>query len=161
MRNRSSHRALRMFASAFLLLLIVIERLPVASAPSDDDTARWWQDVEALAGDAMQGRLTGTAEYRRPAEYVADAFKGAGLAPAGTDGYFEPVRFVSRQLVPGGSTLTLVREGHSTPLAVGDDAVIGLRYTPSETVDAAVVFAGYGLSIPEAGYDDLAGLDVR
>jgi len=149
-----------MFASA-LLLLIVFESLPFASAASDDETARWWQDVEALAGDAMQGRLAGTAEYRRAAEYVAAAFKGAGLAPAGTDGYFQPVRFVSRQLVPGGSTLAVVREGRSTPLTVGDEAVIGLRYTPSETVDAGLVFAGYGLSIPEAGHDDLSELDVR
>ena len=36
-----------MFASA-LLLLIVFESLPFASAASDDETARWWQDVEAL-----------------------------------------------------------------------------------------------------------------
>ena len=63
--------------------------------------------------------------------------------------------------MPGGSTLAVVREGRSTPLTVGDEAVIGLRYTPSETVDAGLVFAGYGLSTPEAGHDDLSELDVR
>src|SRR4051812_38107763 len=48
MRNRSSQSASRLFASALLVLLIVLERLPFASAASDDETARWWQHVEAL-----------------------------------------------------------------------------------------------------------------
>ena len=90
--------------------------------------ARWWKDVEALASDEMQGRMTGTPEYRRAAEYVARAFEQAGLTPAGTNGFYQPVPFVSRRLVPGASTLTLVRDGAETPLAVGAEAVIGLRY---------------------------------
>ena len=69
--------------------------------------------------------------------------------------------FVSRTLVPGASTLALERDGRTTPLLVGDEAVIGLRYAPAAAVDAPLVFAGYGLSIPEAGYDDFAGLDLE
>jgi len=134
----------------------------VAARGADPSAAaRWWQDIEALASDDMQGRETGTPEYRRAAEYVARAFEASGLTPAGTDGYYQPVRFVSRQFVPGASTLTLVREGAETPILVGDEAVIGLRYAPAESVDAPLVFAGYGLSIPDAGHDDLAGLDVK
>jgi Zn-dependent M28 family amino/carboxypeptidase len=147
---------------AAALLLIPVAVLPLAAAGhSGDEAASWWRDVQALAGDDMQGRMTGSTEHRRAAEYVARAFADSGLAPAGTDGYFQPVGFVSRQLVPGGSSLALERDGRTTPLVVGDEAVISLRYVPSAAVDAPLAFAGYGLSIPGSGHDDLAGLDVK
>jgi hypothetical protein len=161
MHSFSARRLIAALTSGLVIVAVLQARSREAEPPTDAATARWWADVEALASDAMQGRMTGSPEYRRAAEYVANAFKDAGLAPGGTDGYFQKVEFVSRQLVPGGSTLTLIRDGQPTPLVVGDHAVIGLRYAPSETVDAGLVFAGYGLSIPEAGYNDLAGLDLR
>src|SRR5689334_18999344 len=37
----------------------------------------------------MKGRDTGTAEDRKAAQYVADAFKALGLNPGGKDGYFQ------------------------------------------------------------------------
>jgi hypothetical protein len=46
-------------------------------------------------------------------------------------------------------------------LTLGEDAVISLRVDPAHSVDAELVFAGYGLRIPEADHDDFAGLDVR
>ena len=56
----------------------------------DADTLRWWHTTEALSGDAMEGRDTGTAAYLRAAEVVAGRFKAAGLMPAGDDGtYFQ------------------------------------------------------------------------
>ena len=44
---------------------------------------------------------------------------------------------------------------------LGTDAIISLRVDPAPTVEAELVFAGHGLSIPEANHDDFAGLDVR
>ncbi len=81
-----------MFASA-LLLLIVFESLPFASVCIRRRDRPMVAGRRGARGRRMQGRLAGTAEYRRAAEYVAAAFKGAGLAPAGTDGYYQPVRF--------------------------------------------------------------------
>ena len=46
-------------------------------------------------------------------------------------------------------------------LTLGDDATIGLRNEPSPKVEAPIVFAGYGLQVPEASYDDLAGLNLK
>ena len=37
----------------------------------------------------------------------------------------------------------------------------GLRTDPAESVEAPLVFAGYGLVVPEMKFDDLAGLDLR
>jgi hypothetical protein len=44
----------------------------------DPDTLAWWHTTEALAGDAMEGRDTGSAAYLRAAEYVQARFKAAG-----------------------------------------------------------------------------------
>ena len=41
---------------------------------------------------------------------------------------------------------------------VGDDAVISLRVDPAPSFEAGLVFAGYGLSIPDAGHDDFSQL---
>jgi len=47
------------------------------------------------------------------------------------------------------------------PLTLGEDALIGMRVEPQERLSAPLVFAGYGLSVPEMHYDDLAGVDLR
>lgn len=109
----------------------------------------------------MQGRQTGSREHRQAAEYVADAFKRAGLSPAGTRGYFQPVTFTSRTVDESKSSLTLVREGKEEALVLGEDAAFVLRAPLAASVEAPVVFAGYGLRLPEYGVDDLAGLDVK
>ncbi len=61
--------------------------LVVGATTPNAGTRRWWSHVRALANDAVQGRDTGSAGYRRAATYVADRFQRAGLAP-GWDGSF-------------------------------------------------------------------------
>jgi Zn-dependent M28 family amino/carboxypeptidase len=123
--------------------------------------ARWFAHVEALANDEMRGRETGSPEHRRAAEYVAARFKAAGLAPGGSAGYLQPVRLISRRIVEASSSLALVTNGTASPVTLGEQAIFGLRLDPAAKVDAPLVFAGYGLQIPEAGVDDFAGLDVK
>ena len=115
-----------------------------------------------LADDKLEGRNTGSPGHRKAAEYVAREFEQAGLKPAGTDGYFQPVRLISREIDESHSSLALVRDsGKEEPLVLGTDAIISSRIEPAPELDAELVFAGYGLSIPEAHHDDFAGLDVR
>ena len=59
------------------LLITVAAAATVFTAPNGDG-ARWWSHVEALASDQMQGRLTGSAEHRKAAQYVAAQFERAG-----------------------------------------------------------------------------------
>src|SRR6476646_2527362 len=75
------------------------------------DQQRWWSHVEALANDAMAGRHTGSPEHQRAAAYVAAAFQRAGLDPAVTAGYLQPVTFKTRRIVEAQSSLALVRNG--------------------------------------------------
>jgi Zn-dependent M28 family amino/carboxypeptidase len=123
---------------------------------------KWWSHVTFLANDAMKGRDTGSAEHRKAAEYVADQFKRAGIEPGGTIGYFQPVSFRSRRIMEDQSSLALIRkDGTVDPVVLGDEATFSMRIEPAPNVEAPLVFAGYGLQVPEAKHDDLAGLDVN
>ncbi len=132
------------------------------SADGEPDGQRWWSHVLVLADDALEGRNTGSPGHRKAADYVAHQFENAGLKPAGTDGYLQPVRFIARQLEEDQSSLTLISDsGALTPLVLGTDAIISTRVEPPSELEAPLVFAGHGLSISEANHDDFAGLDVR
>src|SRR5579872_6224996 len=108
------------------------------------DQKRWWSHVEALANDGMEGRDTGSAGHKRAAEYVAAQFEKAGLEPAGVGGYIQPVAFKTRKIVEAQSSLALVRDGKTEPLTLGEDANISMRVDPVASLDAPLVFVGYG-----------------
>jgi Zn-dependent M28 family amino/carboxypeptidase len=131
------------------------------AGPGGDSAARWFSHVEALANDDMRGRETGSPEHRKAAEYIAEHFKAAGLQPAGTDGYLQPVAFRSRKIDETQSSLALVRGGKTEPVSLGEEATFGMRIDPPPSVDAPLVFAGHGLQIPELRHDDFSGLDVK
>jgi hypothetical protein len=130
-------------------------------AATPPDGKRWWSYVEALANDEMRGRDTGSPEHLKAAEYVAAHFEQAGLTPAGTQGFLQPVKFTAWKIVEPESSLALIRGGTVEPLALGEDAAIGRGVPPAESVEAPLVFVGYGLTVPEMNYDDFAGVDAR
>ena len=130
---------------------------PPATAQAD----AWWGHVTALADDSMRGRETGSPEHRKAAEYVAAVFKRAGLTPAGSDGWFQPVRFRVRRIAEARSRLALVRGDKVEPLVFARDATIQLRSSQPGTVDAPLVFLGYGVRAPEHGLDDFKGVDLK
>jgi hypothetical protein len=125
------------------------------------DGTRWWSYIEYLASDALEGRGLGTEGYKKASEYVAGQFEKAGLKPAGTSAYFQPIQFDVRRIVEEKSNVSLVRDGKTDPVDLGNDANISLRGDPGHDIDAAAVFVGYGLTVPEKSYDDLKGLDLK
>ena len=136
----------------------------VQSAPSARhfDGNSWWAHVKFLADDSLEGRETGSEGLRKAESYVVDQFSKAGLQPAGIDGFYQPVKFVSREIVEKESGAALVRNGKVEPLTLGEDAYFGTRIDASaEETTAPLVFVGYGLKVPENNYDDLAGLDLQ
>ena len=78
------------------LIPTVIVFLTFGQSQDSAPAARWWKHMQFLASDKLEGRLTGTPGHRKAAEYAAEQLKNAGLKPAGTDGYFQPVDFVKR-----------------------------------------------------------------
>jgi hypothetical protein len=120
-----------------------------------------WHHVEILATDDMEGRRTGTPGLERAEAYVIDQLRKSGLSPAGVDGFFQPVKLTLRAVAEQECRVALVRDGHIEPLVLGEDAVLTTFVDAAPSVDAPLVFLGYGVQVPERGYDDLAGLDLR
>jgi Zn-dependent M28 family amino/carboxypeptidase len=141
--------------------LTIAATSPFARGLSELDGSRWWSHVSYLADDKLEGRDTGSAGHRKAAEYVAREFEKAGLQPAGTQGYLQPVKFKSKEIDEAHSKLSLVDKAGEAPIELGPDAIISLRVDPAPSVEADLVFAGYCLANAEAGYDDFKGLDVR
>ena len=140
------------------LAFALADRVDGQQAPA----SKFFSHIEALANDAMAGRNTGSPEHRRAAEYVAAHFEKAGLEPAGEGGsYIQPVKFKTRRIIESQSSLALVRNGASEPLSFVDDANINMRVNPAPSVDAPLVFVGYGLKIPEQNIDDFQGLNLK
>src|SRR5678815_5241142 len=107
----------------------------------------WWAHIQYLADDKLEGRNVGTPGFEAALQYVEDQFKQIGLKPAGDRGYRQTVMLENRSLVQAETKLAVVRNGAEQPLAVGQDATM--------------VFVGYGMSIPEAGWDDFAGQNLK
>ncbi len=133
----------------------------VDKVPEGSRADAWWEHVQFLAADEMRGRETGSPEHRKAANYVADQFTRAGVQPAGTDGFLQPVTFRSRKIDESKSSLALVRKGKASPVSLGDEATFGMRIDAAPQLEAPLVFVGHGLRIPEANHDDFEGLDVR
>jgi hypothetical protein len=121
----------------------------------------WWSHIQFLAGDSLEGRDTGSRGFEKAAGYMADQFRAAGLQPAGVDGYRQSMDFQVVRIDETRCSLDLLRDGKVQPLKLGDDAVLGVSSHAAENVEAAAVFVGYGLTVPEMDYDDLTGQDVR
>src|SRR6185436_1117472 len=86
------------------------------------DGQSWWAHVKVLADDSMEGRETGSAGLRRAQSYVVEQLKQSGLQPAGTEGFYQHVGFVQRQIDEEKSSAALVRDGKIEPLDLGGDA---------------------------------------
>jgi len=121
----------------------------------------WWQHVKVLADDNMEGRDTGSHGYDRAAAYVVSRLKQSGCVPAGESGYYQTVPLVQRSLDEAASSLALVRDGSTEPIKLGEQAFLNARVELAPTVDAPLAFVGYGIKVPEVGYDDLSGQDLR
>ena len=122
---------------------------------------RWWSHIQYLADDSLEGRDTGSRGHAKAVEYMAGQFRAAGLEPAGVDGYRQPVDLHVTQIDKEHSTLELLRGGRSEPLKIGPDAMLIVDSGTEEDLEADVVFMGHGLAVPELGYDDFAGIDVK
>jgi hypothetical protein len=131
-----------------------------AISPNFDGQA-WWDYVKVLAADNMEGRETGSAGLRRAAAFIVEQLKQDGIQPAGVNGFYQPVKLVSRQIDESGSSLALVRDGKPEPLVLGQDAMFSTRVALAPETNAPMVFVGYGLKVPEKNYDDFAGLDLK
>jgi len=125
------------------------------------DGRSWWDHVKVIADDSMEGRETGSLGLRKAEAYAVEQLKRSGLVPAGTQGFYQNIKFVQRQIDEANSYAFLTLNGQSNPVALGDDAYFSARVEGwDQELDAPLVFAGNGLEVPESGLNELSGLDL-
>ena len=121
-------------------------------------------EVEWLADEKRDGRMTGTDGAQATASWLADYFKKAGLQSFGQD-FALQFEFNSGERVDAGKTnLEISVNGKSATKAVLDRDFRPLAFSENGAAESEVVFAGYGLVVPEGSgprYDSYAGLDVK
>ncbi len=120
--------------------------------------------TKELASDKWLGRFPGTVEGEASAQWIADEMKRAGLSPGNGDSYFQTVEMIAQTVDPATSKLTLTANGAPVEYKLGADAVYVTKRQDVSTVEfenSPLVFVGYGVVAPEAGWNDYAGLDVK
>ncbi|PYR79167.1 MAG: hypothetical protein DMF87_11990 [Acidobacteria bacterium] len=146
-----------------ILLVVVVVFSTAVSAQQTAVASRTRPAVEFLASDRLEGRDTGSPGERMAGDYIAMQLARAGAKPlpAHRD-MFMPFEFTAGTR-DGGSTLT-IRGGGGQQAFRDPEQVQALSFSDDATINGPVVFAGYGLVVPESqgfGYDSYAGLDVK
>ena len=144
---------------ACLIAIALVGGAPLAAQTTTSSPTR--AHVAALAGERQEGRLTGSNGERLAAEYLVEQLKRIGARPLPNQkDYRLPFEFTAGTR-DGGSRLT-VAPGDHTFTQPGE--VRALSFSDNGEVSGQVVFAGYGIVVPESqdfGYDSYATLDVK
>ncbi len=120
--------------------------------------------VAELTSDTYEGRLTGTDGYNRSADWVAGYLKDSGVDPGAPDGsYFQSFDIPYTLIFEGCEVIFHIPQKKGDVLKhykYVDEFIPGSTSGSGEITDE-VVYVGYGVTAPELGYDDYAGVDVR
>ncbi len=116
-------------------------------------------DLTFLASPALEGRMSLQRGSEAAIQFVAAEFAKAGLKPVAGDSYLQEVELIEYKADPRGMRISLRRGGREERFDYIKD-FFG-SFPREVTVTAPVVFAGYGVTAPEFGYDDYAGLDAK
>jgi hypothetical protein len=138
-------------------LLTLVPLLAVAQAP-DIRVERLKADLTFLSSDAMEGRRSLQRGSETAIQWIASEFAKAGLKPANGDSYLQAVP-IFEYAMDRNATRLVLRTGSKSETFRAPDAIAN---TPIEgTISGSVVFAGFGITAPELGYDDYQGIDAK
>ncbi len=124
------------------------------------DPAQYLENIKVLASEQMRGRAAGHPELDEAARFIAGRFQSFGLEPAAGRDFLQPFPITASAALGAGNRLDYT-DGRSTTSLKFDEEFRPLAFSASGSVSGQVVFAGYGITAREYGYDDYAGLDVR
>ncbi|HEU5453414.1 MAG TPA: M28 family peptidase [Terriglobales bacterium] len=118
--------------------------------------------VRFLSSDLLEGRGTGQRGGDLAAEYIASQFESYGLQPAGDGGTFlQKVPMVGVTTKPESRVSFVQTGGKAMDLRLYDDIVFNDQsQSATDTIDAPVVFVGYGIKAPEYKWDDYKGANL-
>ena len=145
------------------LLLVLASAVLAAAAINTVSTAdpqRYLEDVKTLTTPGMEGRGDGTKGLTRAAHLIENRFKSLGLQPAGTNSYFQPFPVITGARLKSNNHFMVQTGNAKTALKINEDFV-PFSFSASGSVNAPIVFAGYGVTADEFKYDDYAGIEVK
>ena len=116
-----------------------------------------------LSDNMLTGRAPGTPGYDIAARYVASELEGMRLRPAGDEGtWYQQVPLRNAVVDEPRSSVEFIRNGQVQQLTNVTDYVFSGDVLRKEiSVEASVVFVGFGVTAPDQQYDDYAGADVK
>ena len=145
-----------------ILLFVVAMSVLAAGIPAQTmearfDGAKMRERVKRLSADDFEGRGPGNAGSKKAADYIAAQMKAAGIKPGNGKSYFQNVKLVGVKVDPA-TQLTVSRGGTTKNFKFGDDFVATTGAQRSNvSVDADVVFMGYGVDAPLYKWNDYSG----
>ena len=143
---------------------VLVSVLGATASAQTATQSRTKAHVETLASEKFEGRMAGSPGERLASEYIARELARIGAKPLpGAKDFFEPFEFTAGTK-DAGSTLSVSRQGDAARTFDTVAQVQALSFSDSAEVNGPVVFAGYGLVVPESqnfGYDSFTGLDVK
>ena len=144
-----------------ILVALLVLAAPAYAAARATPPAEWLvEQVRTLAAPDMEGRASGTPGAERAARHIADEFQRAGLTAGGAGGTWQQAFTVPTGIKLGEGNALAVVASAARALTLGSDFV-PLTVSADGSGEGDVVFAGFGITAPDVGWDDYAGLDVR
>lgn len=145
-------------------LLLAMTDVPRRSAWSEISADRMLENIKILSSDEYEGRAPASKGEKLATHFIEAQFKQLGLEPGNPDGtYFQNVPMVGITADPATELVfASPASGKPVTLKYADDFVAWTkRVEPSVSVDAEMVFVGYGIVAPEYKWDDYKGVDVK
>ena len=145
--------------ASFLLLLLVISGIGAQDRTSSFDANKMRERVKRLSADDFEGRGPGTDGGKRAARYIADELKSVGVKPGNKGSYFQNVKLFGIKADPN-TELRVARSGELNgkvyKFAEEFVATTGAQKA-NVSVDAELVFVGYGIDAPLYKWNDYKG----
>ena len=119
--------------------------------------------VEALASPRLEGRLTGSAGEQLAGDYLVSQLQKIGAKPLPAQADYRIAFDFTAGTRDGGSAITIAAPGGPRTFSTRFD-VQALSFSDNGDVTGEIVFAGYGIVVPEGqefAYDSYATLDVK
>jgi hypothetical protein len=118
--------------------------------------------ITYLASDDLEGRMTGTKALYTAADFLKKEFESYGLKPLFDGSYFQEFPFMEKLEVSDKNSVKIFdkNQNKKTDAQLNKDFA-PLAFTDNLSIEADLVFAGYGISSKDLNYDDYANIDVK
>lgn len=153
---------LRVFICLFFLITLSIPSLyaqPKETGVSVIRKEALMKTVNFLASKELAGRLPGSIGYNKAADFMKEELIKMNLKPGDGKNYFQKLKVEYNEILPP-EHFSVIKNNTKTKYELGKDYAYR-GFTGAGKFTAQVAFCGYGLSQPELGYDDYAGIDIK